>query len=576
MRFSVDKLTEFCLNFFMENSSSPISFPPLLSFLSLPSKTQDLLSWALSVIEALSKEYENLKVMYLALKEEMGGATKLLEQKDNVIEQKDKIIEQKDKVIEQKDKIIDSLTRRSQELENRLNTNSTNSNRPPSTDPPFVDRSKPSSQKDSKPTSEAADTSENHTKPKKRPYHRGASQKPMTPTEKRDCYPQVCPHCGGKHFEAFTECAHFQYIELPVICLIVILFRIFEGRCSNCHKVVKGSVPQEFQTSYGSRLSAFIAYLLSEAGLPRRQVQKLLKDIFGLTISQGGLQNVEDRASEAIEPLYQAIAESVRRTPACHIDETSWPTHGQMGKHLHWLWFMGCCLLAFFMIDEHRSKEAFYRLIGEWRGILISDDYRIYQIWEGYRQSCLAHLKREILKLKQSANPEERKLGELAGSFFKTLCDMSPESTTMGEIWALKSRIVKLARRFGHLKGHAGAFVRRLEKNFESLWFFVTEPLVDKTNNFAERQIRTAVCHRKISFGSSAPKGERWIERSLSLRKTCALHGRSYFTVLVKAIDCYHYKTRPQTYWIRKSVWRLHNAWMYGNDCCFLPNQQAL
>ena len=377
MRFSVDKWAEFCITFFMENSASSISFSPLFSLLSLPSKTQDLSSWVLSLIDALSKGYEDFKVENLALKaenaalkEEMDGAKKLLEQKD--------------KIIEQKDTIIDSLTRRNQELENRLNTNSTNSNRPPSTDPPFVDRSKPSSQKDSKPTSEAADTSENHTKPKKRPYHRGASQKPMTPTEERDCYPQVCPHCGGKHFEAFTECAHFQYIELPVICLIVILFRIFEGRCSNCHKVVKGSVPQEFQTSYGSRLSAFIAYLLSEAGLPRRQVQKLLKDIFGLTISQGGLQNVEDRASEAIEPLYQAIAESVRRTPACHIDETSWPTHGQMGKHLHWLWFMGCCLLAFFMIDEHRSKEAFYRLIGEWRGILISDDYSIYQIWEGY------------------------------------------------------------------------------------------------------------------------------------------------------------------------------------------------
>ena len=235
-------------------------------------------------------------------------------------------------------------------------------------------------------------------------------------------------------------------------------------------------------------------------------------------------------------------------------------------------------ILSLTIMDGKEVKHILHtnKALKERLGMVISDDYRIYQLWEGYRQSCLAHLKREILKLKQSANPEERKLGQLAGSILKTLCDMSSESTTVGDIWALKSRIVKLARRFGHLKGHAGAFVRRLEKNFESLWFFVTEPLVDKTNNFAERQIRTAVCHRKISFGSSAPKGERWIERSLSLRKTCALHGKSYFTVLVKAIDCYQNRTRPQSYWIRKSVWRLNNAWMYGNDCCFLPNQQAL
>ena len=115
----------------MENSASPISFPPLFSFLSLPSKTQDLSSWVLSLIDALSKGYEDFKVENQALKaensalkEEMDGVTKLLEQKD-------KTIEQKDKIIEQKDKIIDSLTRRNQELENRLNTNSTNSNRPP-------------------------------------------------------------------------------------------------------------------------------------------------------------------------------------------------------------------------------------------------------------------------------------------------------------------------------------------------------------------------------------------------------------------------------------------------------------
>lgn len=212
MRFSVDKWAEFCITFFMENSSSPISFPPLFSFLSLPSKTQGLSPWTLSLIDALSKGYEDFKLENQALKtenavlkEELDGAKKLLDQKD---------------------KIIDSLTRRNQELENRLNTNSTNSNRPPSTDPPFVDRSKPSSQNDSKPsTSETADNSENHAKPKKRPYHRGAAQKPMTPTEERQCVPQVCPHCGGTHFDDLTECSHFQYIELPVVCLIVILFR---------------------------------------------------------------------------------------------------------------------------------------------------------------------------------------------------------------------------------------------------------------------------------------------------------------------------------------------------------------
>ena len=471
------------------------------------------------------------------------------------------------KALEQMTKERDFWKSRCQELESRLNTNSTNSNRPPSTDPPFVKRSESPSEAESDATSKATENTEDQEKPKKRPYHRGASQPQLTPTYVQNCEPQVCPHCGGTHFEDLTECSRFQYFEIPEFVLIVTLFCIFSRRCSHCHKIVKGAIPQEFLSSYGSHLSAFIAYLASEAAMPRRQIQKLLKDVFGIEISQGGIQNVIDRTSEAIEPLYTAIAESVRKSPACHIDETSWPTHGQLGKHLHWLWFMGCSLLAFFMVDAHRSKKAFEKLIGEWGGILISDDYGIYQQWDGYRQTCLAHLKREIRKFKQSQDPLEKKLGELAGSILKTICDMSSESTMLRAIWTLKSRIVKLARRFGHLKGKAGAFARRLEQNFEALWLFVVEPRVDKTNNFAERQIRTAVCHRKISFGSSAEKGERWIERSLSLRKTCALQGKSYYSVLVESIERSMRKIRQRTYWIRKAIWSQFSAWTYGIDC---------
>ena len=30
--------------------------------------------------------------------------------------------------------------------------------------------------------------------------------------------------------------------------------------------------------------------------------------------------------------------------------------------------------------------------MGDWTGILVSDGSRVYQYWEGLRQSCLAHL----------------------------------------------------------------------------------------------------------------------------------------------------------------------------------------
>ena len=97
----------------------------------------------------------------------------------------------------------------------------------------------------------------------------------------------------------------------------------------------------------------------------------------------------------------------------------------------------------------------------------------------------------------------------------------------------------------------------RIFKGIDVMILFLFDDLATKTNNFAEGLVRTAVCKRKISYGSAADKGERWIERSLSLRKTCALNGKSYFLALVDAIAAKVRNARPSLYWIRKATVRV-------------------
>jgi transposase len=46
--------------------------------------------------------------------------------------------------------------------------------------------------------------------------------------------------------------------------------------------------------------------------------------------------------------------------------------------------------------------------------------------------------------------------------------------------------------------------------------------------------------------GTSSDKGDRWVERILSVRETCRLKGKPTFDVLVEAISSYfhaHYRT---------------------------------
>jgi transposase len=64
------------------------------------------------------------------------------------------------------------------------------------------------------------------------------------------------------------------------------------------------------------------------------------------------------------------------------------------------------------------------------------------------------------------------------------------------------------------------------------------------------RALRFAVLWRKIMPGTYNAKGDRWVERILSLRETCRLRGLPPFPVLVEAVTCYFNGRHPDVSWI--------------------------
>ncbi|VBB48492.1 conserved hypothetical protein [uncultured Desulfatiglans sp.] len=73
---------------------------------------------------------------------------------------------------------------------------------------------------------------------------------------------------------------------------------------------------------------------------------------------------------------------------------------------------------------------------------------------------------------------------------------------------------------------------------------------MDPTNNHAERMLRFAVLWRKSSQGTSSEKGNRWVERILSLKQTCRLQKKTTFPVLVDALHAYFRGQEPDLAWI--------------------------
>jgi transposase len=210
--------------------------------------------------------------------------------------------------------------------------------------------------------------------------------------------------------------------------------------------------------------------------------------------------------------------------------------------------------VAFYMIHPHRSKEAFTALIDDWAGILVSDGYGVYQTWVAHRQTCLAHLIRTARGLAERPSPELAACGAWALAELRRLCHMAKAPPTGGEWRAWYARLCKLINQYHDRRDDAGRLVRRLLREIDSLWVFLAQYGVEPTNNRAERALRFGVLWRKRSLGTASDKGNRWVERILSLKETCRLHARSTYPVLVDAVMQFFHGQQPDLSWINAGV----------------------
>jgi transposase len=194
-----------------------------------------------------------------------------------------------------------------------------------------------------------------------------------------------------------------------------------------------------------------------------------------------------------------------------------------------------------FKVQASRSKAAFEALVERWAGIVVSDGYGVYHHWLHGRQTCLAHLIRRARGLSERKEPELAWFGRRVKTELQRLVSWAAAPPTSSEVQTWYARMMHLIARYRQRQDEAGMFARTLDREMGTLWTFVVEEGVEPTNNRAERALRFAVLWRKISPGSYNAKGDRWMERMLSLRETCRLRGMPTFPVLVDAVTSHFY-----------------------------------
>ncbi|MGB8331426.1 MAG: IS66 family transposase [Polyangiales bacterium] len=426
--------------------------------------------------------------------------------------------------------LVSRLERRISQLETKLRQNSSNSHRPPSSDPPW-----------SKPTGSAPPTKRRRGA---QPGHEKSDRKLLPPDEVHCCKPDACENCGAELFGKDRSPLRHQVTEIPQARAETREYRLHQLKCRSCGHVTRASLPPSVpRGAFGPQLQAMVALWSGAYRISRRNVQQLMLDTFGVELSLGAISKIEWKLAETLREPHQAALQAVCRASSVHSDETSWREANQKA----WLWTAATEKVSVFLIRRSRGSDVAKELIGEdFEGTHISDRWSSYNwIDIAQRQVCWAHLIRDFRKIAESGGTGEwigglleRKAKELFAYWHRVRDGTMKRSTFRRHARRIR-RSVRSLLEFG-ASSHgwrAPSMCRGILELEEAMWTFVAREGVEPTNNLAERTLRPAVIWRKTSHGTQSERGSRFAERMLSCVTTLRQQQRNALQYLTAAIE---------------------------------------
>jgi transposase len=407
------------------------------------------------------------------------------------------------------------LERRIADLEEKLNKNSTNSSKPPSSDPPSVKR---------RPTAPPSG--------KKRggqPGHKH-QPRPLVPPEQLrqviECKPPQCRWCGHNLQGEDPEPIRHQVAEVPPIQPVVDEYRLHRLRCSRCGTSTCAALPPGVPTgAFGPRLRAILSVLAGAYRLGKRPIRRLADDLLGLSLSTGMISRLERQAAAELEAPVEELRAYVREATSAHIDETSW----KQGRAKAWLWVAVTKLVTVFGIATSRGAEIAKGLLGTApQKVVICDRLKSYH-WIRRRQFCWAHLRRDFQAMidRGGASAEVGRCllrhSDRLFDWWHRVRDGTMSRATLRSHVAIMRSLFREDLRRGLDCGCAktAGTCRELLAGETHLWTFARVEGIEPTNNDAERALRHGVIYRKLSGGTASEAGSRFVERMLTVVATC-------------------------------------------------------
>lgn len=404
--------------------------------------------------------------------------------------------------------IIDEFETRITELERKLNKNSSNSSKPPSSDGlkrPKRDRSL-----------RAKNTGR---KPGGQPGHSGQTLLPSeTPDATVDLPLDSCPECSGDlSGQPVQSNEKRQVFDLPNIKMLVTEYLSQRKKCPYCGKQVSSEFPcgVTAPVQYGPGMQTAITYLNVRQLIPCERVAEVCQDLFGHRPSAGSVVRCVTRCADLLTPRVEEIRDTLSQAPLLHADETGVRCVGKT----HWLHVASTATQSLFSYSPKRGVEGFSQagVLPSYDGTLVHDFWGPYDTLGCRHSRCNAHLLRELkafievghhwadeitsalLEMKSAADTaRQQDMVKIDAAHRKRLENRYDKWVKAG-LKAHPEQIKSTGKRGRVKQSKETNLLRRLRDKREEVLRFLHDLDVPFDNNQAERDLRMIKVQQKVS-----------------------------------------------------------------------------
>ncbi len=275
-------------------------------------------------------------------------------------------------------------------LQARLNKDSSNSSKPPSSD----GYGKPEAKKRTESLRESGGKPNGG-----QPGHKGQTLDPTESPDHTEAHEvENCEQCGKTLNEVeVTEYEERQVFDLPAMRIEVTAHRAEIKICPDCGAQNRGQFPEGVTQAvqYGSGVKTWAAYFPNQHYVSVERTSQIFEDLVGHKISEATVLKSAETLSGQVEPAEAAVKEQLRQTEVMNSDESGMRVNGK----LHWLHVASNEKLTHYQIHGKRGQEAMdaAEILPSFSGTVVHDHWKPYFKYEACSHAlCNVHHLREL------------------------------------------------------------------------------------------------------------------------------------------------------------------------------------